>query len=252
MNLQFASDLHLEFTENRKYIKTNPIIPKAETLVLAGDIMPFYEMDKYKDFFKYCSDHFKTTYWLPGNHDYYHFDVLKKSGSFKEDIRKNVHLVNNYSIIQNTKTLIFTTLWSHISSDIAWQIENRMNDFRLKRRGQFRLSTDYYNELHQQSLLYLKTEVANNSNNDIAVFTHHCPTFINYPSQYLGSILNEGFATELAEYIESSNIKHWVFGHHHSNFSSFQIGKTLMHTNQLGYVHMNEHHGFDNCRIVEL
>lgn len=46
MTLQYCSDLHLEFRENNQFINQHPQQPKAEILLLAGDIVPFTEMDK--------------------------------------------------------------------------------------------------------------------------------------------------------------------------------------------------------------
>ena len=83
MVLQYCSDLHLEFRENKQFINQHPLQPKAEILILAGDIVPFSEMNKRKDFFNYISGNFKISYWLPGNHEYYYSDAAERSGSIR-------------------------------------------------------------------------------------------------------------------------------------------------------------------------
>lgn len=252
MKLQFASDLHLEFPANKLFIKENPLQPLGEVLILAGDIVPFNVLDKNKDFFNYVSEHFETTYWLPGNHEYYRFDIAKKSGVLNEKIRSNVFLVNNTSMIHKNTKLIFSTLWSKISNGHQWQIERSLNDFNLIKNKSFRFTAEAYNQLHDQCLNLIKSEIKNNTEEKLAVFTHHCPTFLNYPVQYKGDILNEAFATELYDLIELSDIDYWVYGHHHTNTSEFTIGKTKLLTNQLGYVHLNEHDLFKANKCFEI
>ena len=101
MTLQYCSDLHLEFRENKQFLNQHPLQSKGEILILAGDIVPFIEMDKHKDFFNYISDNFKLTYWLPGNHEYYYSDASERSGTINEKIRDNIFLVNNISVQQD-------------------------------------------------------------------------------------------------------------------------------------------------------
>jgi predicted phosphohydrolase len=245
LKLQYASDLHIEFPANREFIKQHPLQPVGDILVLSGDIVPFAVMDKHKDFFSYVADHFETTYWLPGNHEYYHFDITEKSGLLNEKIRNNVFLVNNTSVVQGNTKLIFSTLWSKISEGHQWQIERGLNDFHMIKNKGFRFSAQAYNQLHEESLNLVRTEIENTTQENLAVFTHHCPTFLNYPEQYKGDILNEAFAKELHDFIETSSIDCWIYGHHHSNTPEFTIGNTKLLTNQLGYVQRNEHNFFD-------
>lgn len=252
IKLQYASDLHLEFPANKEYLKQHPLQPNADVMVLAGDIVPFAVMDKHKDFFNYVSDHFKTTYWLPGNHEYYHFDIAEKSGLLHENIRSNVFLVNNTSVVHENAKLILSTLWSHISPGYQWQIERSLNDFHLIKHKGFRFSTEQYNLLHKESLAFIQNEVNTNKDKQMAVFTHHCPTFFNYPEKYKGDVLNEAFAVELHDLIESSNIDYWAYGHHHSNIPEFSIGKTKLITNQLGYVQRNEHRLFETIKVIDI
>ena len=224
----------------------------GDVLVLAGDIVPFAVMDKHHDFFSYVADNFKTTYWLPGNHEYYHFDIAEKSGVLHEKIRSNVLLVNNTSVVNENVKLIFSTLWSRISPGYQWQIERSLSDFHLIKHKGHRFSGEQYNQLHEDSFAFIQKELQSVKDEKVAVFTHHCPTFLNYPVQYKGDVLNEAFAVELFDIIESSNIAYWVYGHHHSNTPEFTIGNTRLITNQLGYVQHNEHQLFATNKCIEL
>jgi hypothetical protein len=156
--LQYASDLHLEFPANKEFLKGHPLQPVGNILVLAGDIVPFAVMDKHKDFFSYVSDHFEMTFWLPGNHEFYRFDIAEKSGVINEQICSNVFLVNNTSVVYRNAKLIFSTLWSKISPGHQWQIERSLNDFHLIKHNGFRFSAEQYNQLHEESLAFIQLQ----------------------------------------------------------------------------------------------
>lgn len=250
--IQYASDLHLEFPANKEFLNQYPLQPVGDVLVLSGDIIPFAVMNKHKDFFSFLSDNFKTTYWLPGNHEYYQFDIAEKCGVLHESICSNVFLVNNTSVVHENVKLIFSTLWSYISPSYQWQIENNLNDFHLIKYRNQRFSAEQFNQLHTESLAFIQNELTIKKEEHVAVFTHHCPTFFHYPKQYKGSFLNEAFAVELYDFIEISEIAYWVYGHHHSNIPEFTIGNTKLVTNQLGYVQKNEHQLFETDRVIKI
>lgn len=252
MTLQYCSDLHLEFPINKQYIIENPIQPKGEILLLAGDIVPFSVMDKHDDFFDYISDHFVTTYWIPGNHEYYHNDISERSGALLEHIRSNVHLINNKVVKIKHVTLIFSTLWTSISEVNRFQVERGMSDFYVIKIKVILLQQKHITAcIRRASGLFRKLYQLQPQKKSV-VITHHVPTKINYPEIYKGSSLNEGFAVELASFIEEHSPDAWIYGHHHFNVPDFKIGNTKLLTNQLGYVGRNEHLGFNPLKCLVL
>ncbi|MDP2388370.1 MAG: metallophosphoesterase [Bacteroidota bacterium] len=250
LKIQYCSDLHLEFRENKEFLKANPLKAEGDILLLAGDIVPFAEMNKHDAFFNEISDKFETVYWIPGNHEYYYFDAAMKSGSFNEKIRSNLFLVNNCALLQNNLRLIFSTLWSKISPAYEWQIERGMSDFQVIKYNGSRFSTSQFNQFHNESRDFIEHEITKDHAGKTIVVTHHAPTFMNYPEKYKGDVLSEAFAVELFDLIEPSNIDYWIYGHHHTNTSDFNIGNTKMLTNQLGYVKYNENPTFVNNKII--
>lgn len=250
MKIQYASDLHLEFPENKKFLLENPLIPVADILVLAGDIVPFAIMDQHEDFFRFLSAHYKATYWVPGNHEFYGTDIALKGGKIQENILSNVHLVNNVSVFINDVKFLFTTLWSTIRPGNQYQIEHSISDFSQIRNKGFRFSAKAFNDQHIASKEFLIRELKQPFPKNVVV-THHVPTLLNYPEQYNGDDLTDAFAVEFFDLIKESTVNAWIFGHHHVNVGAFTIGNTAMVTNQMGYVRYGEQDGFNtNANIV--
>lgn len=252
MTFQYASDLHLEFPENRDYLEAHPIEPVAELLILAGDIMPFSEMENHQDFFDELANKFKKTYWVAGNHEYYGDDVLKDSGSVNKQIRDSIFLINNASIVAEGVRFLFSTLWTEIHPQNQWRVQRQLNDFAHINYGGETFKPYQYNRLHYENLDFLKQALTESTSNNTVVVTHHVPTFYKYPEKYKNDPINEAFAVELFDLIVAAEPDYWIYGHHHSNCPNFTIGKTEMCTNQLGYVAYNEHFGFDPKKTIVL
>lgn len=255
MKLQYASDLHLEFPENREYIHNFPLRPVGEILILAGDIVSLNQIHNHTDFLDYISDNFKLTYWLPGNHEYYHSDISEingENGFINEKIKENIILVNNTSVMTGTHRLIFSTLWTKISRGFSFFLEAGYPDFSHILKDLKRFGTDQYNQLHEESVSFLKSMLEECKNSKTIVITHHMPTFRNYPEEFRGNIFNELFAVELEELIEEAGPEYWIFGHHHSSREEFSIKRTLLTSNPLGYIMYNEQKGFNSGKILEI
>jgi predicted phosphohydrolase len=253
--IQYCSDLHLELPENAKWLQANPLVPSADILVLAGDIIPFVAMDQCADFFSFLADHFQATYWLPGNHEYFGSEITAgRSGSFREAIHPNVFLLNNQVEQVDDVTLVFSTLWSHISPAVEGVITRSVTDYRSIWQGRELLRPLHSNRLHAECFRFVQSAVADAraNNSKVLVATHHVPTLLNYPKQFKGSLINEAFATELYNYIEPSSIQAWIYGHHHCNTPDFLIGNTRLLTNQLGYIRKREYYGFKKDAVITL
>lgn len=249
MKIQYCSDLHLEFHENKAFLKKNPLIPSGEILILAGDIVPFAVMYQHHDFFDWIAENFEHTYWVPGNHEYYYSDIEHRTGILHEKIRPNIDLVNNCTVVVNDVQLIFSTMWTKLSPQNQWIIQQNLSDFQVIRDHGKPFMPYEYNRMYEDCLEFIKME--NKGRNSILI-TQHVPTFLNYTEKYKSDQINEAFAVELFSFIESSGFDYWIFGHHHYNPDQFEIGKTRMLTNQLGYIKYNEQQGFRHDCFINI
>lgn len=230
---------------------SNAVQPAGELLLLAGDIVPFIAIQQHRDFFDYISDNFEQTYWIPGNHEYYQYDLDKVARPLNEKIRDNVFLVDNQTITKNNVNIICTTLWSRIHPKHALDVEQGVTDFHVIRKGGHKLDAYIFNHLHDTSLAFLKHELEQHAGEQNVVMTHHVPTMLQYPVFFRNSPINDAFAVELKEYIETCGAQYWLYGHHHCNVADFAIGNTKMITNQLGYVHENQHRRFRADAVIK-
>lgn len=248
MNFQFASDLHLEFAQNKKRLSKKPILPVEENLIIAGDLMPLSEMEQHQDFLNYLSDHFKMTYWLPGNHEFYGSDLAMFPKSFEETIRPNILLLNNIvkkvSDASGPIELVFSTLWSHIPTNLTEIVVKRVQDFNQIQWNGGKLTPQVYNQLHQDALNFLETALEPTTARKM-VISHHLPSFLNFPKKHQNDPINVCFASNLDDFIQKTAPNAWIFGHHHSNIPPFLVVNTTFYTNQLGYVKFNESAKFD-------
>jgi hypothetical protein len=150
---------------------------------------------------------------------------------------------------ENVK-LIFSTLWSKISPENETRLLQAMNDFRLIKYHHHLFKPQQLNDLNQESVAFLTKELAITNTAKRIVVTHHVPTFKNAPAKYRGSILHEAMGIELSELIEMVQPDFWIYGHIHRNNPGFKIGKTMLLTNQVGYVMKGEQNLFNARKTI--
>lgn len=252
LTIQYCSDLHLEFPENKQYITRHYLEPGADILVLAGDILLLSMMGEFNDFFDHISATYPYTYWIPGNHEYYGVDIAAWPSPLSTAIRHNVFLVNRHTFLHQDVAISCCTLWSHISPLHELRIQQSLSDFSYIRYNGSRLSIADYNAMHQADLEWLKCELHTHAGMKHVVVTHHVPTIMNYPRKFLNSPINDAFVSEQQELIHKTGPQYWMYGHHHVNIPGFKVGHTTLLTNQLGYIRHYEHKLYKRRALIEL
>lgn len=233
MQFQYLSDLHLEFPGNSAFFARNPIIKRADVLILAGDIMNFDLKDE--RFLDHISNVFEQVYWIPGNHEHYGGE-LYTDPFFTVKVRDNISYLDNTAIEIDGISFLFTTLWSELSPINSFYVSKELNDFHsIKYKGKL-LSVQNYERLFKDSLSFIETELQKDSKRKVVV-SHHVPVFAEaVAEEYKNSRLSSAFHTDLSDIILQFEPDIWLYGHTHYTAPDFQIGKTLLTTNQLGYL----------------
>jgi Icc-related predicted phosphoesterase len=243
MKIQYCSDLHLEFALNDKYIAENPLKVKGDILILAGDIVPLHDEFLTHSFFGFISDHYKQVFWIPGNHEYYYKNLTEFPNPLNMKLRSNIRIVNNTELDFEGIRFVFSTLWSGISNQNHKRIEQSISDFECIQNRKRNLNVIDFNMLHAASLHFIRRALHKIHPRTVVV-THHVPSPLCNSPLHNNSPINEAFCCDLTDFIEQCNANFWIYGHSHFCQKPVYIGKTIMLTNQLGYVHLNEHEGF--------
>ena len=260
MKIQFVSDLHLEFPQNRTWLAKHPLEVTGDILLIAGDTayldVPDSGQDNYSgyEFWDWASEHYEQVIVCFGNHEFYgYYDLATMPDGYSKQIRPNVHAYYNSVVHLGDTDIIVSTLWSHIEPYNAYITEHGVSDFhRIKYKG-FRLSSDHFNSEHERCLRFVKQAVEESEAKTKIVLTHHVPTQLCTAAEFRDSSINGAFTVELGDYIADSGIDYWIYGHSHRNIDA-QIGKTKIISNQLGYVSHGEYltNGFDKGRLIQV
>ena len=165
--LQYVSDLHLEFPQNRQWIAEHPLEVTGDILLVAGDTayldLPDSDCDTYSqyDFWDWSSQHYKEVIVCFGNHDFYgHYDLSSMPDGYRKQIRHNVHAHYNDVVHVDDIDIIVSTLWSKIEPYNAFLTERNVSDFYRIMYGDHRLTADDFNREHERCLAFIKQAVA--------------------------------------------------------------------------------------------
>ena len=260
LRIQYVSDLHLEFLQNRQWIAEHPLEVTGDILLVAGDTayldLPDSKHDTYSqyEFWDWASNHYEQVIVCLGNHEFYgYYDLSSITEGYCKEIRHNVHAYYNGLVHIGEIDIIVSTLWSKIEPHNAFLTERNVSDFYRIIYGNHRLTADDFNREHERCFAFIKRAVTESTAKAKIVLTHHVPTQLCTAEEFRNSTINGAFTVELGDFIADSGIDFWIYGHSHRNIKA-QIGRTCIVSNQLGYVSHGEHltNGFDFSAMIEV
>jgi predicted MPP superfamily phosphohydrolase len=259
VKFQYISDLHLEHYKNLNSIIGTRFqkLDDCENLFLLGDIGYAYS-DIYHEFINYCASNWLNVFVVFGNHEYYcKTDNIKTMEEIEKEVskfRKNVYFLNNDYVLINKKDntvkklldredhsddyikIIGSTLWCNITDTAS----ARMNDYNFiyttptknltpqETRSFFRMNKEYI----IQELQF--------DNFESILLTHHgVNNLCNGP--YMGNIMESGYATDIKELSNFTNLIACINGHTHVHLDTVIPGTNIkLLSNCYGYKGENQ------------
>lgn len=283
---QYCSDLHIDKNGFPK------IEPRGEHLLIAGDLSNGWT-NECEQYIYDLTQKFKTVNLVLGNHDNYNDDedgmmgILFKIREIEKKLFPKFYVLDNENMMfyedddsLSNVLLVGTTLWSDIPEKHTKHYQERFYDFKRIRYDENRyLTVNDYNQMHQESILYLndvyrneiqrwckdmnKDNITNNNdmNNKntqnmilgeempIVIFmSHHAPliknTCRNFYLRHRLKSMNHGFCTDLSPMLNKFTMQNnicfvWIFGHTHYRTEFVSNNGIHFGSNSLGLINAN-------------
>lgn len=238
IRLAVMSDLHVEFAPYAPILESD-----IDLVVLAGDIHRPGALAV-----EWAAALGVPSVLVMGNHEAYDCDIAEELQKMREAASDTpcTFLENEAHVFckgDRQVRVLGATLWTNFQllgntpRDLITAKEigrKRLNDFRVIRRGDRKLSPDDTIAMHEESLEFLRCALSQPFQGETLVVTHHSPTPFSSPQQYIGGELSPCFASNLDQFVAASGASLWVHGHTHSN-ADMTLGRTRLVTRQRGY-----------------
>ena len=244
------SDLHTEF--GNKF----PTVPfGVEIIILAGDDIVGSGSGLLEDF---CNENYdKQIVMVAGNHNYYggEFHTINSQYDGLRMWAPNLHFLNNGTFEYEDLVFHGCTLWTDFSCrGDAWRNIGMLEagrgiaDFHKIRYGNKLITPEIMSKLHRESLEWLSKSLKAVSGKTNIVVTHFPPVIECKHPEIPEGILDTYFNNNLVDFVDSHEIKWWVYGHNHYS-DEFELYSTRFVSNQKGYP--REKTGFDSWAVFE-
>ena len=249
-----------------------PLDKDSETLlIIAGDIWTSEKIVTAKDsndlvWIQKIAVQFAEVVIVLGNHDYWggniRNEVSKLRAGFEALGLKNVHLLENNTIIIDDIKVVGATLWTDFNKktfsvlNAAPRVMNDYSRIKTNHNGCYFdvPAIDIYN-IHVKSERYIfENAFKDYPEQKLIVVTHMAPSEQSVNEQYQRPECwqtNYLYYTELGNKIAYTEIDYWFHGHMHDAVT-YKIHNTVVACNPRGYAFYGESTGFDPYFRIDL
>jgi Icc-related predicted phosphoesterase len=242
MNIQFFSDVHLEFGA------LDVPQTRADVIVAAGDIdlgaraVPWLQRLE------------RPTVYIAGNHEYYGGEL----GAVQQDIRAacegtQVHFLERESVEIDGVRFVGATLWTALNDSESRPLEmfeSHINDFRQIRVGERFLRAADVVALNRESVAWLRETLSAPFDGPTVVVTHHAPLAASWRADP-DALLKDAYCNDLSRLLLQHPPQLWIHGHVHTR-SDYLANQVRVVCNPRGYHGIQPVRGFDARRYVTL
>lgn len=235
LTLQLASDLHLEFLQQRwPGERVIAPAPGAELLVLAGDIAGGTQaLDLFADWPV-------PVLYLAGNHEFYGESLHGLRQQLRQEAAgTNIHFLDNDRLEWGGVRFLGCTLWTDYrlgtgleQHDLMGRCERTLNDHWCIKMQEGAFTAAHALKEHEQSRAWLRRELARPFAGSTVVVTHHGPHPGSVHPRYAGNPVNAAFVSDLSRLMPGVDL--WLHGHVHDSFA-YRVGDCRVVANPLGY-----------------
>lgn len=236
MKIQLASDLHLEFLQQRFPNWHGVKSTDADVLILAGDIHTAASgIASFKDWPV-------PVVYVHGNHELYGEEYASGVNKLRQSASSgSVKYLDQDVFIHHGVRFLGTCLWTDYllftegqQSLCMHTARAALNDHRLIQTDNRPFSPQDALACHQASIAWLEAQLSLPFDGKTVVVTHHAPHFKSVHPRFANDFLTAAFASDLSALIERHQPELWCHGHMHDS-SDYMLGNTRVLANPRGY-----------------
>lgn len=240
MNLQIASDLHLDtLWPVHPRVRVVEPDPRADLLVLAGDIHAGPAG------LAAFADWPVPVIVVPGNHEYYDAERHAMRRTLAEAAAAtagHVRLLDDAAVVIDGVRFVGSTLWADYAIDGADRVDDcqalaarRLVDHRVIREGDDAFAPAHALAQHRRSRAWLAEQLARPHDGPTVVITHHGCHRRSVHERFAGDAINGAFISDLSPLLgPRERCALWIHGHVHNSFD-YEVQGTRVVVNPRGY-----------------